>query len=94
MPTCAVTAVSSLWSNVSSSDQITMEYQPFPLSGGRITVPATVAFGERDWILLKRWQRRNELPAHTRWVEKQGWGYALMEVVPVGVWDLILEGTQ
>jgi len=59
-----------------------------------ITVPVTVAFGDRDWILLKRWQRRNELPAHTRWVEKHGWGHVPMWVDPVGVSQLILDGTK
>ena len=65
-----------------------------PFSGGAITVPVTVAFGDRDWILLKQWQRRNELPAHTRWVEKHGWGHVPMWVDPVGVSQLILDGTK
>jgi len=62
--------------------------------GGSIVVPVTVAFGDRDWILLKQWRRRNELPAHTRWVEKHGWGHVPMWVDPVGVSQLILEGTK
>ena len=64
------------------------------LGGGSIAVPVTVAFGDRDWILLKGWRCRNELPAHTRWVEKQGWGHVPMWADPVGVSHLILEGTQ
>ena len=65
-----------------------------PFLGGSITVPVTVAYGDHDWILLKRWRRRNELPAHTRWVEKRDWGHVPMWVDPVGVAQLILEGTQ
>jgi pimeloyl-ACP methyl ester carboxylesterase len=66
-----------------------------PFSAGRsIIVPVTVALGDRDWILLKRWQCRDELPAHTRWVEKHGWGHVPMWIDPVGVSDLILDGTQ
>ncbi len=65
-----------------------------PFSGGGITVPVTVAYGDHDWILLKQWRRRNELPAHTRWVEQHDWGHVPMWVDPVGVAQLILEGTQ
>jgi pimeloyl-ACP methyl ester carboxylesterase len=65
-----------------------------PLSGGAIAVPVTVAFGDRDWIVLKQWQRRSELPAHTRWVQKRGWGHVPIWVDPVGVAQLILEGTH
>jgi pimeloyl-ACP methyl ester carboxylesterase len=66
-----------------------------PFSGGAgIAVPVTVAFGARDWILLKQWRRQNELPAHTQWVEKHGWGHVPMWVDPVGVAQLILEGIQ
>jgi len=65
-----------------------------PLSGAGITVPVTVAFGDRDWILPMRSQCRNELPAHTRWVRKPGWGHVPMWVDPVGVSELILEGTR
>jgi pimeloyl-ACP methyl ester carboxylesterase len=65
-----------------------------PFSGGSIAVPVTVAFGNRDWILLKTWRQRNELPAHTRWVEKPGWGHVPMWIDPVGVSDLILEGAH
>lgn len=62
--------------------------------GGNITVPVTVTFGDRDWILLKRWQSRDELPAHTRWVEKQGWGHVPMWIDPAGVSEFILDATQ
>jgi pimeloyl-ACP methyl ester carboxylesterase len=66
-----------------------------PFSGGNaIAVPVTVAYGDRDWILLKGWRRRDALPAHTRWVEKPGWGHVPMWVDPAGVAQLILEGTR
>jgi pimeloyl-ACP methyl ester carboxylesterase len=65
-----------------------------PFSGAGIAVAVTVAFGDRDWILPEDSRRRNELPSHTRWVEKRGWGHVPMWVDPVGVSQLILEGTQ
>ena len=74
--------------------EATFEQTRAPFSGGNIAVPVTVAFGDRDWILLERWRRLNELPAHTRWVEKHSWGHVPMWVDPVGVTELILEGTQ
>lgn len=77
----------------SSAFEETFDNTLTPFSGGDIAVPVTVAFGDRDWILLKGWQYRNELPTHTRWVEKQGWGHVPMWVDPVGVSNLILEGT-
>jgi pimeloyl-ACP methyl ester carboxylesterase len=64
-----------------------------PFSGAGISVPVTVAFGDRDWILPKGSQQWNELPVHTRWVEKPGWGHVPMWVDPVGVSQLVLEGT-
>jgi len=64
-------------------------------SGGTgITVPVTVAFGDRD-LILPRWSRtRDALPAHTRWVEKHGWGHVPLWIDPAGVAQLILEGTS
>jgi pimeloyl-ACP methyl ester carboxylesterase len=71
----------------------TFEQTRAPFRGGRdITVPITVAFGDRDWILTSRARRRNELPAHTKWIEKRRWGHVPMWVDPVGVSKLILEG--
>ena len=64
-----------------------------PLSGLRITVPVTVAFGDRDWILPKGSRCRNELPPHTTWIEKPMWGHVPMWLDPAGVAQLILEGT-
>jgi pimeloyl-ACP methyl ester carboxylesterase len=65
-----------------------------PFSGRDITVPVTVAFGDLDWILPKGSRCRDGLPAHTRWIEKPGWGHVPMWVDPVGVSQLILEGTE
>ena len=65
-----------------------------PFSGVDITVPVTVAFGERDYIITKRSQWRNGLPAHTRWHRIRGWGHVPMWVDPAGVARLILNGTE
>jgi pimeloyl-ACP methyl ester carboxylesterase len=65
-----------------------------PFSGGDISISVTVAFGDRDWILPKGSRQRNGLPAHTKWVEQHGWGHVPMWVDPLGVSQLILEGTQ
>ena len=65
-----------------------------PVSGTReIDVPVTVAFGTRDWLLNKRCQQRDELPAHTRWLRPRGWGHVPMWDNPPEVARLILEGT-
>jgi len=64
-----------------------------PFSGAGISVPVTVAFGDRDWILPKGSQQCNGLPVHTRWLKKPGWGHVPMWVDPVGVSQLVLEGT-
>jgi pimeloyl-ACP methyl ester carboxylesterase len=65
-----------------------------PLSGLDITVPVTVAFGDRDWILPKGSRCRNALPAHTKWIDRPTWGHVPMWVDPTGVAQLILEGTS
>jgi pimeloyl-ACP methyl ester carboxylesterase len=66
-----------------------------PFTGGReISVPVTVAFGDRDFILPKGSRCRTRLPLHTKWIEKRGWGHVPMWVDPVGVSQLILEGTN
>ena len=62
--------------------------------GRDIVVPVTVAFGDRDWILTKRSQRRNELPAHTQWLQVRGWGHVPTWLDPTGVSRLILESTK
>jgi len=74
--------------------EATFEQTRSPFSGREIAVPVTVAFGDRDWILTKGSRQRSALPAHTRWVEKHGWGHVPMWVDPAGVSQLILEGTR
>jgi pimeloyl-ACP methyl ester carboxylesterase len=64
-----------------------------PFQGATITVPVTIAFGDRDWILRPGSRRREGLPAHTTWVVGHGWGHVPMWVDPVGVSRLILDGT-
>jgi pimeloyl-ACP methyl ester carboxylesterase len=65
-----------------------------PFVGTEIGVPVTVAFGGRDWILPKGSRHRDRLPARTTWIEKEHWGHVPMWVDPVGVAQLILEGTR
>ena len=64
-----------------------------PFSGVGITVPVTVAFGDRDYIVTKSSRWRQTLPAHTRWATIHGWGHVPMWVDPIGVSRLILDGT-
>lgn len=65
-----------------------------PFFGTGITVPVTVAFGHRDWILPRGSRRRDRLPAHVTWIEQERWGHVPMWVDPVGVSQLIVEGTE
>ena len=71
----------------------TFEATRVPFTGGAaIDVPVTVAFGTCDW-LLPRWSRvRDQLPAHTRWLEPEGWGHVPLWADPRGVAALILDG--
>jgi len=71
----------------------TFDHTRAPLSVRRITVPVTVAFGDRDWILPKGSRSRNELPAHTKWIDKPCWGHVPMWIDPAGVAQLILSGS-
>lgn len=49
--------------------------------GRQIGVPVTIAFGARERLLSRRRaRRRDELPAHTRWLELDGCGH-------VPTWD-------
>ena len=61
--------------------------------GTSLRIPITIAFGSRDWLLTRACQRRDELPAHTRWLRPEGWGHVPMWDDPEGVSALILEGT-
>ena len=67
--------------------------EPFR-EGHKITVPLTVAFGDRDWLLTAASQQRGELPAQTRWLKPRGWGHVPMWDDPKGVARLIIEGTR
>jgi pimeloyl-ACP methyl ester carboxylesterase len=87
----AIGAVDSLAAATAFEETFDATHAPF--SGRGISVPVTVAFGDRDWILTKRSRSRHGLPAHTQWIEKRGWGLVPWWVDPVGVSELILEGT-
>lgn len=63
-------------------------------NGQGISVPVTVAFGSRDWLLTRSAQRRDQLPAHTRWLRPRGWGHVPMWDDPEGVARLILEASR
>ncbi len=64
-----------------------------PLAYVPTMTPMTVVFGTRDWILMRGSQRRDALPAHTRWIRMPGWGHVPMWADPAGVSRLILEAT-
>lgn len=88
----AVRAVDDL--AASSAFEATFDNTRRPLSGNGIAGPVTVAFGDRDWILPRGSQYRKRFPHHTRWIEKRGWGHVPMWVDPIGVAQLILNGTR
>jgi pimeloyl-ACP methyl ester carboxylesterase len=91
-PADAVRVIEDLAS--SNAFEQTFLHTGSPFTGGDdISVPLTVAFGDRDFILPKRSRCRAALPAHTRWIEKRGWGHVPMWVDPLGVSQVILEGT-
>ncbi len=65
-----------------------------PFRGGeKITVPCTIAFGDKDWLLPKRnAQFRERLPKHHIWSDKlQNCGHVPMWDNPEKVAELILE---
>jgi pimeloyl-ACP methyl ester carboxylesterase len=74
--------------------EATFDHTRSAFSGRAIAVPVTVAFGDRDWILPRGSQCRTELPAHTKWIRKHGWGHVPMWVDPLGVSKLILDGSR
>jgi pimeloyl-ACP methyl ester carboxylesterase len=88
----AVRAVADL--AAASAFEATFDSTRAPFVARDIAAPVTVAFGSRDWILTKGARRRDTLPPHTRWIEKRGWGHVPMWIDPIGVAQLILEGTQ
>jgi hypothetical protein len=61
--------------------EATFDHTRAPFSGRGIAVPVTVAFGDRDWILPRGSRRRDELPAHTKWIETS-------QLIPEGTGDL------
>jgi pimeloyl-ACP methyl ester carboxylesterase len=71
----------------------TFEHTRVPLSLRPISVPVTVAFGDRDWILPKSSRCRNGLPSQTTWIDEPHWGHVPMSVDPAGVAQLILAAT-
>ena len=71
----------------------TFRWAATPFSGREIAVPLTVVFGDRDFILPEGSRWRDQLPAHTRWITKRGWGHVPTWIDPVGVSQLILEAT-
>jgi pimeloyl-ACP methyl ester carboxylesterase len=89
----AIRAIDDLAASTAFEETFTHTRPPF--TGGRaISVPVTVAFGDRDFILPKRSRSSAELPAHTTWIEKPGWGHVPMWRDPAGVSQLIQEGTN
>jgi len=64
------------------------------VAGHDIDIPLTVAFGTRDWLLPANSQQRDELPAHTRWLQPRGWGHVPMWDDPDAVAELISTGTR
>jgi len=79
---------------ISTAFEAAFENTRSPFRGTDIQVPVTVAFGDRDWILTRSAQLRDNLPADTRWVKRRGWGHVPMWVDPSGVSQLILKGTN
>lgn len=70
----------------------TTRYQRFE-AGQAISAPVTVAFGTRDHLIPRRARRRDELPAHTRWLEPEGCGHVPFWDDPDLIAGIILEGT-
>jgi len=88
-------AVDTIWDLAASTAfEATFVNTREPFSGRDITAPITVACGSRDWILPRRSWFPDALPSHARWVPKHGWGHVPMWTDPLGVSELILEGTQ
>jgi pimeloyl-ACP methyl ester carboxylesterase len=88
----AVGAVDDLAASTAFAE--TFRHTRTPFAAPEIDGPVTVAFGDRDWILLKGARLRERLPPRTRWIEKPGWGHVPMWIDPAGVAQVILEGTR
>ena len=58
------------------------------------SVPITIAFGTKDWLLTRNTaQRREVLPKHIQWLTPKDWGHVPMWKDPEGVSALILNHT-
>jgi pimeloyl-ACP methyl ester carboxylesterase len=64
-----------------------------PFAGREIESPVMVVFGGRDWLLTRHARWRNGMPAGATWIEKPGWGHVPMWVDPLGVAEVLLNGT-
>ncbi|MGK8557250.1 alpha/beta fold hydrolase [Nocardia gipuzkoensis] len=62
--------------------------------GQTITVPVTIAFGSRDYILTRGSRNRGQLPAHHQWIALPGCGHVPMWDAPDLVADVILAGSS
>lgn len=82
-PPDAIAAVDDL--RRSTAFEETFEHTREAFRGCDITVPVTVAFGDRDWILTASARQRAGLPAHARWVTMKGCGHVPMWADPIGV---------
>lgn len=58
------------------------------------TARCTVVFGQKDRLLPPIARDRSLLPAHTEWLEPDGWGHVPIWDDPDGVVNLILEKTS
>lgn len=65
-------------------------------NGNKISAPCTIAFGDKDWLLLKKnAQLRDQLPEHHIWSEElQNCGHVPMWDNPEKVAEIILSGTK
>jgi pimeloyl-ACP methyl ester carboxylesterase len=88
----AITAVNDLAAATGFEDTFASTTPPF--SGRDIAVPLTVAFGNRDWVLLKGSRQREALPPHAKLITMRNWGHVPMWIDPVGVSRLILDGAR
>lgn len=92
IPAVEAAQTARTFANATAFDETLISATRFQ-GGARIEVPVTIAFGTRDWLLTRDCQRRDELPAHARWIRPPGWGHVPMWDDPKAVARLILEGT-
>lgn len=92
MPAEDAVACSQALVAATSFDEV-LKQVPCFVGGRDLTVPVTIAFGSRDWLLTRGSQQRDHLPDHARWLRPKGWGHVPMWDDPEGVAKLILEAT-